>query len=221
MHEALLLDVGYVVIELTWPAVEAYEATTGTNGPGGDHAASAGDAEWQQHVAGAITADRYWDKVARSRGHGDFLTLFRGLAEVVPDELFDRNALALMREAQAAGRRVGVLTNDSYSFIGRDFFADRPEFAGLDAFVDATDIGARKPAPEAYLAAANALAATPGDIVFLDDTPECVEGARRVGMVGILVDPFDRLPAFDQARELLGLAAGQSDDGRRRPMPRQ
>jgi len=32
-----------------------------------------------------------------------------------------------------------------------------------------------------------------------------VEGARRVGMLGILVDPFDRAPAFDRARELLGL----------------
>jgi FMN phosphatase YigB (HAD superfamily) len=43
--------------------------------------------------------------------------------------------------------------------------------------------------------------------VFLDDTPECVEGARRVGMVGIEVDPFDRGPAFERARALLGLAA--------------
>jgi putative hydrolase of the HAD superfamily len=133
--------------------------------------------------------------------------LFRALIEVVPDELFDRDAVALMRDARAAGHRVGVLSNDAYAFIGYEFFAGRPEFAELDAFVDSTDVGARKPAPEAYLAAAEALAVAPGDIVFLDDTPGCVEGARRVGMVGILVDPFDRGPAFDQARQLLGLTA--------------
>jgi FMN phosphatase YigB (HAD superfamily) len=42
--------------------------------------------------------------------------------------------------------------------------------------------------------------------VFLDDTPECVDGARAVGMTGIVVDPSDRRPAFDEARRLLGIA---------------
>jgi len=85
-----------------------------------------------------------------------------------------------------------VLSNEAYTFIGRDFFAGRPEVAELDAFVDATEVGARKPAPEAYLVAADAREFMPQDVVFLDDTPECVEGANRVGMHGILVDPFDR-----------------------------
>src|SRR5262249_48596724 len=70
--------------------------------------------------------------------------------------LFVPDAVALMGDARAAGRRVGVLSNEAYTFIGRDFFAGRPEFAELDAFVDATELGARKPAPESYLAAAGA-----------------------------------------------------------------
>ena len=36
----------------------------------------------------------------------------------------------------------------------------------------------RKPQPDAYLAAAKALGVPPEAVVFLDDTPECVEGAR-------------------------------------------
>jgi putative hydrolase of the HAD superfamily len=133
--------------------------------------------------------------------------LFRALAEVVPGELFDRDAVALMRDARTARLRVGVLSNDAYSLLGNEFFAGRPELAALDAFVDSTEVGARKPAPEAYLAAAAALAVAPEGIVFLDDTPECVDGARRVGMVGIHVDPFDRTPAFARARRLLRLTA--------------
>ena len=43
--------------------------------------------------------------------------------------------------------------------------------------------------------------------MFLDDTPECVDGARAVGMHAIQVDPADRQAAFDRARELLGIAA--------------
>ncbi len=207
MYEALLLDVGYVIIDVTWRAVGAYEQATGTGQGGRVPVEPNGDARWRQHRAGAITAERYWDEVARSRGLAGLTGLFRALAEVVPDELFDRDAIALMRDAAAARRRVGVLTNDAYSFIGSEFFARRPEFAELDAFVDSTEVGVRKPAAEAYLAAADALAVAPEGIVFLDDTPECVEGARSVGMAGIRVDPFDRTPAFARARALLGLPA--------------
>jgi HAD superfamily hydrolase (TIGR01509 family) len=207
MYEALLLDIGFVIIDVTWSAVDAYEKATGTGPREREPVERDGDARWRAHVAGAITAGKYWGEVARSRGFDGMTGLFRALAEVVPDELFDQAAVALMRDAREARRRVGVLSNDAYTLIGRDFFAGRPEFAELDAFVDATDVGSRKPAPEAYLAAADALAVVPQGVVFLDDTPECVDGARRVGMHGILVDPFDRTPAFAGARTLLGLQA--------------
>src|SRR5438067_636275 len=45
----------------------------------------------------------------------------------------------------------------------------------------------------------------PEEIVFLDDTPECVDGARAVGMAAVLVDPLDRRSAFAEARRLLGM----------------
>ena len=197
-HRALLLDVGYVIIELSWPAVEAYEAAAGITGttPSGRDGFD---------PDGTLTPDEYWDRVAKARGMDGFIALFRALVDVVPDEVFDPAAVALMQDAHAARRRVGVLTNDAYTFIGREFFERRPEFAQLDAFVDAVDIGARKPAPQAYLAAADALGVAPEATVFLDDTPECVDGARAVGMTAILVDPTDRTPAFTRARRLLAL----------------
>ena len=67
----------------------------------------------------------------------------------------------------------------------------------------------RKPDPQAYLIAAEALGVAPEQVVFLDDTPECALGARAVGMIDILVDPLDRPPAFAQARKLLGLPPGE------------
>ena len=72
-------------------------------------------------------------------------------------------------------------------------------------FIDAADIGFPKPHPQGYLIAAEHLGVAPADVVFLDDTPECVEGAHAVGMMGIVVDPRDRRPAFDEARRLLGI----------------
>ncbi|HEX6569332.1 MAG TPA: HAD-IA family hydrolase [Acidimicrobiales bacterium] len=206
MYDALLLDIGFVIIDVR-AAVAAYEKPTGTGPPGREPVDQDGDARWRAYRAGVISADEYWGEVARSRGFDGLRGLFRALTEAVPDDLFDPAAVALMRDAREARRRVGVLSNEAYTFIGRDFFARRPEFADLDAFVDASEVGARKPAPEAYLAAADALAVMPAGVVFLDDTPECVEGANHVGMHGILVDPFDRTPAFDRARSLLGLPA--------------
>ena len=140
---------------------------------------------------------RVTDKTA-----GDFedeFAFFRAVADVAVDLMIDQDAVALMRDARAAGRRVGVLSNDAYSIMGREFFAGRPEFAELDAFVDAVDIGVRKPEPAAYQRAAEALGVAPDQVVFLDDTPECVDGARAAGMHAIQVDPADRRPAFDQA----------------------
>ena len=51
-----------------------------------------------------------------------------------------------MKQAKRAGKRVGVLSNDAYSINDPEFFAARPEFSDLDAFVDSTDVGVRKPA---------------------------------------------------------------------------
>jgi putative hydrolase of the HAD superfamily len=156
-------------------------------------------------VPAATVEDGNWDRVAREAGFEDWQSLARALMDRFPDELFDPDALALIDDARDAGHRVGALSNDAYTIQSPEFFAARPEFAGLDALVDATEVGARKPEAAAYLAATTALGVAPAEVVFLDDTPECVDGARAVGMTAILVDPLDRLTAFAEARRLLGL----------------
>ena len=110
-----------------------------------------------------------------------------------------------MADARAAGYKVGVLTNDGVGIAGADYFQQFPEFQALDAFVDAREFGSAKPEPEPYLRAAEALGVAPERIVFLDDAQYCIDGCERVGMTGVLVDPLDKLPAFDRTRELLGL----------------
>jgi putative hydrolase of the HAD superfamily len=202
----LLLDIGNVIIDINWPAVDAFEAATSTN-VRGPHTGDAGDELWQQRLSGALAADDYWRHVARHGGYGSTPAMARAMAAVVADRMLDEGAVALMRDARDAGKRVGVLSNDAYDFLGRDFFANRPEFAALDAFVDASELGARKPAAEAYRHAAKALGVEPDRVVYLDDTPEMVDGATAVGMIAIRVDTLDRRPAFALARELLGLEA--------------
>ncbi len=205
LYEALLLDIGDVIMSSMWRGLDAFEAATGTVIPERGPYDPENDALWQRRVAGEIGFYDYWDTVAKRAGFADWRMLYRAVSDAVPESLVVPEAVALMQKAKRAGRRVGVLSNDAYSVNGPEFFAARPEFRDLDAFVDSTDVGVRKPAPEPYLAAAHALGVDPARIVFLDDTPECVEGARAVGMFGIHVDPLEPRPAFDLAAELLGL----------------
>jgi putative hydrolase of the HAD superfamily len=205
MYQALLLDIGYVIIEVSWRAIVAWEAATGVERADGDRIDPHADDRWRALRLGEITSDQYWGEVALTRGFDGLGDLFTTIARTVPDEMFDADALGLMDDARTTGYRIGVLSNDAYSFLGKEWFAGRREFDGLDAFVDATEVGARKPDPKAYLAAAALLGVEPDAVVFLDDTPECVDGANRVGMAAVLVDPYDRTPAFDDARRLLGL----------------
>jgi FMN phosphatase YigB (HAD superfamily) len=202
---ALLLDVGNVVIEPSWRALRAYEEATETPMPDPADVILAMDHGWQETADGDAVGDRYWDEVAKLAGFDGIIEMFRALGEVVPGAIFDSDAVALMDDTRAAGIPVGILTNHAYMILGRDWFATRPEFAGLATFVDAAEIGVPKPDPQAYLTAARELGVPPADVVFLDDTPDCVEGARSVGMRGIRVDPTDRVVAFAEARRLLGL----------------
>ena len=203
---ALLLDVGHVILEPSWRAVRAYEAATSTAMPVPDDVVLQPDDRWREEADDHV-GDRYWDEVARRAGLDGIVGMFRTFGEVVPEAMFDPDAVELMDDARAAGLPVGILTNHAYMILGREWFAGRPEFAGLATFIDAAEIGCPKPDPRAYITAADALGVAPADVVFLDDSPECVDGARAVGMNAIVVDPLDRRPAFDEARRLLGLGA--------------
>jgi putative hydrolase of the HAD superfamily len=204
-YGALLLDLGDVIMGAPWIALDDYEAATGRSVPGRGALDPENDPLWEDRLAGRLSYYEYWDRIATRAGFADWRSLYREITQVVPESLVVPDAVALIREAKLAGRRVGVLSNDAYSINDRSFFEGRPEFAGLDAFVDSSDLGVRKPHPGTYLAAAKALGVEPEVVVFLDDTPECVEGARAVGMFGIHVDPQAPSAAFDRARELLGL----------------
>ena len=48
------------------------------------------------------------------------------------------------------------------------------------------EVGVRKPDPEIYLLAAERIGLAPEKCVFVDDIPVNVEGARALGMAGIL-----------------------------------
>jgi HAD superfamily hydrolase (TIGR01509 family) len=202
--DALLLDIGDVITAPVWDQFDELEEALGRKfigrGPNDPN-----DELWLQHKHGEITFMEYWEQYAERNGFEDWRDLFRQLGTHLPHRFGDPAAYALMADARASGYKVGVLTNDGVGINGTDFFAGIPEFQQLDAFVDARAKGFAKPDPEPYLRAAEELAVEPERVVFLDDTPACIDGAERVGLTAVLVNALHKEEAFARARSLLGL----------------
>ena len=203
--KALLFDIGEVVSPEQWYLLDRVEERTGRRLVGRGPIDPAGDLLWQRYLRGELSFTGYWAEYALANGYDDWRALFRQLPfDEDPDSFVHPEAASLIREAQRAGLKIGALTNDGVGINGRGFFDSIPIIARFDAFADAQAFGG-KPAPEAYLHAADELGVAPDEVVFLDDTPSCVDGARAVGMWAVLVDPMDRRPGFDEARRIAGL----------------
>jgi epoxide hydrolase-like predicted phosphatase len=97
--------------------------------------------------------------------------------------------------------RTGIVSN---SFVGAtERERDRYAFQDLvDVIVYSHEAGCEKPDPRIYLIACDRLGVEPREAVFVDDIPEWVEAARRVGMHGIIFR--DSAQAIAEIDALLG-----------------
>ena len=183
VFDALLLDIGDVITAPVWDQFDELEQVTGRTivgrGPGDPN-----DDLWLRHERGEIGFVDYWQQYAQRNGFADWRDLFRQLGTYLPHRFGDPDAYELMADARTAGYKVGVLTNDGVAING---------FA--------------KPDPEPYLRAADELDVAPARVIFLDDAQACVDGAERVGMTAVRVDPIDKRPAFARTRSLLGISS--------------
>ncbi len=185
------------------PAVRSIAARRGPLGPEPDPL-------WDAMLREEVTEREYWharsDEVGAALGQPGWpITAFMHLLYSLVEDALRPEAAALVADAQAAGMRVGALTNDLTAFHGDDGMADDPFIAGLDALVDGSVTGVLKPDPRAYALAAEALGLPPSAIVFVDDMPWNAVAAREAGMIGLLLDLADPAEVFERARKELGL----------------
>jgi len=129
----------------------------------------------------------FWRHLCEARGLGEDVR--RQLERFEPRRALRAfpDARPALEAARRRGYRVGVLSN--FTLIDLPGSLEALGFEALvDAALSAAMIGSAKPAPEAYQAIARALEVPPEACLFVDDRPECVEGARRVGMRAWLLD---------------------------------
>jgi putative hydrolase of the HAD superfamily len=117
----------------------------------------------------------------------DFTPLQALLGEMtVHDAIVDR-----VRTLREEGYRVGLITNNVREGSA-SWRALVPVDELFEVVVDSCEVGMRKPNPAIYLHALDLLGGVPPEAaVFLDDSPGNVEGARRAGLAGILVEDVD------------------------------
>ena len=172
--------------------------------------ASDRDELWQRMLRRQLSEREYWAQRAAEFGAAvgetwDTRAMMRRFYELPEQEWLCAATIELMADTKAAGLRLGALTNDMTAFHGPEWVARQEHLKLFDVIVDASLTGVMKPDPRAFHGGAEALGLPPEQIVFLDDMPWNVDGARQAGMTAVRV-PWDGPgPAIDTARKLLGL----------------
>lgn len=211
---ALLLDLGGTVFRSgsemmallgdAEPAVREVVARRGPLGPERDEL-------WDAMLAQEITEREYWarrsDEVGAALGREWPIQEFmHTLYAVTGDDIIRPEAAALIADARAADIPVGFLTNDLRAFHGETSMSAHPVLSGVEVLVDGSITGVLKPDPRAYALAVEKLGREAHDIVFIDDMPWNITGARKAGMIALELDLTDPAAVFEEARRELGLA---------------
>lgn len=168
------------------------------------------DELWQAMLRRELSERDYWAQRAAELGAAlgetwNTRDMIGRLYELPRRDWLRADMLDLVADTRAAGIPAGALTNDMAAFHGQDWVDQQDYLALFDVVIDASVTGVLKPDPRAFESAARALGLPLSQVVFLDDMPWNIEGARAVGMTAVRVPWDDPRPAIDTARELLRL----------------
>ncbi|MFK4066366.1 HAD family hydrolase [Streptomyces sp. NPDC029674] len=135
------------------------------------------------HEEGRIGEREFEDGfAARLRAHGAVVE-GPGLVRRIQERLLpDPDTVALTAKLRAAGYRVGLLSNSLGDHCYDGF--DLP--AMFDAVTVSGDIGVRKPSRRAYAIACERLGVPPEEAVMVDDLPQNIAAAERLGIAGVV-----------------------------------
>ena len=184
-YDALLFDLGGLVIEIDFDRVFARWAQHARCEPAAIRARFTQDAPYEQHERGELDAPAYFACLRRSLGIALTDEQFvDGWAEIFVGEVPGMDAL-LRRAAACLPLYVFTNSNAAHQALWSRRYAD---VLGLfrRVFVS-SDLGLRKPEAAAFRAVAAAIGVLPGRILFFDDSRENVEGAIAAGMPAIHV----------------------------------
>lgn len=202
--EAVLFDYGQVLSQ--GPNAAAWERMRATTGGSAEIFHQAYWTPRHDYDRGTLSGTEYWTVVGRKAGRSSLSAAeMEDLYAADLDLWTDLNLpmVAWARSLQERGIKTGILSN-----IGdRMESGIRERFDWIAAFDHCTwshSLKLAKPEVAIYRRAAEGLATEPEQVLFIDDRPENIEGARAAGMVGVL---YTEHAAFVEQMGGLGLEA--------------
>lgn len=182
MTSALLFDLYGVVMRVQSPvAIAEIEAAAGYGGP------ELWEPYWQfrePYDNGLIAAPDYWRQVAAASGR-EIADVDRVIAAEVAGWSQADDQMVDYVQQLAARHRVGVLSNLPIDVV-HQLQHSQPWIFDLEVVVLSSWLHVAKPHPQAYRYAAEQFDLATGEILFIDDRPDNLAGARAVGMPGVL-----------------------------------
>ncbi|MFT4097227.1 MAG: HAD-IA family hydrolase [Rhodoblastus sp.] len=169
-----------------------------------------GDEIWRDMLDGRISERDYWAFRAKETGarvgeDWNMLAMIRHTMGDDPNLHIRPEARDFIYLVKAAGRRVGILSNELELFYGADTMAKLDILELMDSMVDATHTKILKPDPRAYALGCDALGLAPANVVFVDDQERNIDGARAAGLIAIRFDVANPARSFAEAADALGL----------------
>ena len=198
----LLLDFGGPVLLTPFELIETAEQTLGPMSWRGPFDTST-DPDYVRWQSGDLTEREYWS--ARGAPYGlDVHGLMRHFYEPPGDHLARPEMADLIARHRAAGRTVGVLTNDMDAFHGPEWKDGISVISQFDFIIDGSLTGYLKPDPEAFRLALRAFGEVrPEDVVFVDDQQINLRGAQEVGLSTVFFDPTDPSASLERIEAAL------------------
>ncbi len=213
--EAVIYDYGGVFSPSPFTAIKTYENDLGVERgtvfgllfgrsyAHGEHDDSE-EHDWHKLERGELTMDEWLGGVNRGAEElfgpefeFDIARAFSGGGARVYWEMVHHS-----QRVKAAGYKTAVLTNNIKEY-GDHWRATIPLSQTMDAVIDSSEVGLRKPDPAIYSLTANELNVNPETCVFVDDLQDNIDGCQKVGMTGVLAT--DPGPTIKQVEKLIRL----------------
>ena len=186
--QAVIFDLGGVVLGSPLPAIAAFEADTGLPRRfiarlviDGGH-----DGPWACLERGELDAVGFADAFSRQGTALGHPVDAASLLEYIEAATAPRPAMVTaLGQLRRAGLRVAALPN-AWDMPHRKERMDRLR-GEFDCFVESFRVGMRKPEPRIYTLACRELQVAPGATIFLDDLGSNLKPARAMGMTTVKV----------------------------------
>jgi epoxide hydrolase-like predicted phosphatase len=190
MIKAIIFDFGRVIsAQKPLSLFRRYEDELGL-GPGTINSVMFDSQAWQKALVGRKTVEEFWYEIGPELGLNSHEEIDAFRNRYWADENINTNVLKLIQKLHGH-YRLAVLSNAPPGLS--QWLADWRILDFFDLVFCSGDEGVVKPDAMPFEVTLERLGVQPGEAVFIDDTTENVEAARKLGLHGILFTTAEEL----------------------------